>query len=122
MGDREGKFEYAGQVAAEQAAEYLDRIAAGIRAGHLAFGAGARRASFAPAELMKLEIEAEAEEGKGSVAIELSWKPIDEPAPALEILSDEEVTASLAEADDEEDDAKGQSAEEQRAAVAGDRR
>lgn len=90
MGDREGKFEYAGQVAAEQAAEYLDRIATGIRAGHIALGAGSRRASFAPTELLKLEIEAEAKDGKGSVALELSWKPVDEAEPELEILSEEE--------------------------------
>lgn len=103
MGDREGKFEYAGQVGSEQAAEYLERIAAGLRLGRVGLGAGAKRTALATGELLKLEIEAESKDGKGSLAFELSWRPADEPAPVLEILSNgDEQPADELEVDEEE--------------------
>lgn len=85
---KQGEFEFAGSVAAEQAADYLERIAAGLRAGQISLGAGERRLSLAPGEMLKLEVEAESEGGKGSVALELSWKPADAPTPTLEILAE----------------------------------
>lgn len=113
MGDKSGKFEYAGQVSAEQVAQYLERIAAGLRAGHVALGAGTRRASFALTDMLKLEIEAEARDGKGDLALEISWRPAEEPAPVLQILDEDEAAEAeaaedeAAEAEHHEDDDEG---------------
>lgn len=118
MGDKSGKFEYAGQVSAEQAAQYLERIAAGLRAGHIALGAGARRASFAPTEMLKLEIEAEAKEGRGDLALEISWRPAEEPAPVLQILDEDEAAEAEAQdavdVDEDDDDEAPTGASEHR--------
>jgi amphi-Trp domain-containing protein len=88
MGKNNG-FEFAGRVSTEQAAEYLERVAAGLRAGHIGLGAGGRRVNLVPAGIVKLELEAEGEEGEGAISMELSWKPAEAPAPTLEILAEE---------------------------------
>jgi amphi-Trp domain-containing protein len=97
-------FDFAGTIAAEQAAEYLERLAAGIRAGRIALGAGERKLSLAPSDMLKLEVEAESEGGKGSLAFELSWKPAETPPPTLEIIGDA-LEVDAGEADEQQEDA-----------------
>ena len=75
MGD-DRKFEFTATLEAAQVADYLARIADGIRGGVIRLTAGERELQLGPVEVLKLEIEAEAkpEKGKGSIELEISWK------------------------------------------------
>ena len=94
-----GKFEFSATLEAAQAAEYLSRIADGLRRGVVALTAGGRSIRLEPTAMMAIEIEAETkpEKSKGSLGLEISWKaeraaakdtlaitvdPRDEAAPA----------------------------------------
>lgn len=113
MGGKGTEFEFAGQVAAEQAAEYLDRIAEGIRAGHVGLGAGGERVDLSFGELVKLEVEAESDGRKGNISLDISWKPAEAPAPTLEILS-AEASEDEEREEDEESDRKSETASSRR--------
>jgi amphi-Trp domain-containing protein len=85
-----GKFEFAATVEAARAAEYLVRLAEGLRGGGVNLSAGESTIHLVPGTLVKLEIEAEGkpEKAQGSVAVEISWKA-DKVAevPTLEVTT-----------------------------------
>ena len=75
MGDN-GKFEFTATLAPEQAADYLSKVADGLRRGVIGLAAAGRSIRLEPGALLTLEIAAESkpEKAKGSLAVELSWK------------------------------------------------
>jgi len=86
MGKRNGKFAFSATLEATQVADYLVRIADGLRRGVVGLAAGEQTVQLAPTTMLALEIEAEgkAEKATGHIALELSWKP--EYAAAAETL------------------------------------
>jgi amphi-Trp domain-containing protein len=89
MGDS-NKLEFSATLSAAQAAEYLTRISEGLLQGTVMLSAGGRHIQLDPGDIVKLEIEAEGkpEKGKGSLAIELSWKARQaSAAETLEVLA-----------------------------------
>jgi amphi-Trp domain-containing protein len=90
-GDRNDKFEFSATLEASQVADYLVRIADGLRRGVVGLTAGERGIRLAPTAMLAFEIEAEGkpEKAAGSIALELSWKPeYASAAEALEITVD----------------------------------
>jgi amphi-Trp domain-containing protein len=75
------KMEFSAKVHAHSAAEYLTRIADGIRQRALALEAGDDTVFIEVGEIVKLELEFEGRTAKeaGSLQIELSWKPRKDP-------------------------------------------
>lgn len=73
--DRE-ELEFSTTTRGVQVAEYLNRIADGLRQGTLTLGAAGQTVHLQPAETIRLEVEAESrpDKGKGSLQLELSWK------------------------------------------------
>ncbi len=70
-------FQYADRVSATQIAEYLHQIADGLRRGSMTLEGQGQQITLSPASLVKLEIKAEGNEGKGELELEVSWKPVD---------------------------------------------
>jgi amphi-Trp domain-containing protein len=70
------EFEFSTTTRGSQVAEYLNRIADGLRQGTLTLGAGGHGVHLQPGETIRLEIEAESKPDKGtaSLQLELSWK------------------------------------------------
>ena len=70
-------FEFSTRCDPNQTAEYLERIARYIRAGLVRLSSGAGSIDLAVAGDVKLEITADTkrEKGRGSLRVELSWKP-----------------------------------------------
>ncbi len=70
------KFEFSSNVGIEQTANYLEKIAEGLRKGVLNLTASGRTLRLEPSGTIKLEIEAESKplKGKGSLQFEISWK------------------------------------------------
>ena len=70
-------FEFSTRCDPNQTAEYLERIARYIRAGLVRLSSEAESIDLAVAGDVKLEITAESkrEKGRGSLRVELSWKP-----------------------------------------------
>jgi len=73
--DRE-EFEFSTTTRGIQVAEYLTRIADGLAQGTLVLKAGGEAVHLQPAEIVRLEVEAESKPDKGtaSLQLELSWK------------------------------------------------
>jgi amphi-Trp domain-containing protein len=89
--DKGGKFEFSATLEASQVADYLVRIADGLRRGVIGLTAGERGVRLEPTAMLAFEIEAEGkpEKSAGSIAMELSWKPeYASAAEALEITVD----------------------------------
>ncbi|GEM_PF-1693965 len=89
--DKGGKFEFSATLEASQVADYLVRIADGLRRGVIGLTAGERAVRLEPTAMLAFEIEAEGkpEKSAGSIAMELSWKPeYASAAEALEITVD----------------------------------
>ena len=74
-GDR--SFEFSTRSDPDQTAEYLERVARYVRAGLVRLSSGNDAINLAVEGDVKLEITAESkpEKGKGSLRVELSWKP-----------------------------------------------
>lgn len=70
-------FEFSTRIDPNETAEYLERLARYIRAGLVRLSSDDRSIDLAVAGDVKLEIAAESrrEKGKGSLRVELSWKP-----------------------------------------------
>jgi amphi-Trp domain-containing protein len=86
--NNKGKFEYSATTDNAQVADYLNRIAEGLRVGTLSMAAATRTINLAPNGVFKLEIEADSNKGKGrgSIVVEISWKTAAEiPHRELEI-------------------------------------
>ncbi|HXX39905.1 MAG TPA: amphi-Trp domain-containing protein [bacterium] len=84
--DKGDKFDFSATLEASQVADYLVRIADGLRRGVVRLAAGERGIRLEPTAMLAFEIEAEGkpEKTSGSIAMELSWKP--EYASAAESL------------------------------------
>jgi amphi-Trp domain-containing protein len=82
------KFHFSASVGALDAADYLYRIADGLRQGGVAFAAADRSIWLQPGELARLELSAESKGDRGSIELEISWKTreIVRP-PTLEITA-----------------------------------
>ena len=76
--DKRGReeFEFSTTTRGSQVAEYLNRIADGLRAGTLTLGSSGHSVHLRPGETIRLEVEAESKPDKGSASLqlELSWK------------------------------------------------
>jgi amphi-Trp domain-containing protein len=86
-----GKFEFTGTLEPAQAADYLSRIADGLRQGVIGLAAAGRSIRMEPGTWVTIEIAAESkpEKAKGSLAVEVSWKAREQAsADALEITVD----------------------------------
>jgi amphi-Trp domain-containing protein len=70
------EFEFSTTTRGAQVAEYLNRIADGLRQGTLTLGASGHSVHLQPGETIRLEVEAESKPDKGtaSLQLELSWK------------------------------------------------
>ncbi len=75
MGDK-GELEFAATVEAGQAADYLARIADGLRQGAITLAVDKRAVHLQPAKYVRLELEVESnsEKARGSLQLEVSWK------------------------------------------------
>ena len=83
-----GKFQYSATTDSAQVADYLNRIADGLRIGTLSMSADTKTINLAPNGVFKLEIEADRNQGKGrgSIVVEVSWRAaVESPRSALEI-------------------------------------
>jgi amphi-Trp domain-containing protein len=67
-------FKYSDKMRSEQAAEYLIKLAEGIRNGHLTLQAQGHTITIVPKDIVKLEVHATSREGKGELELEVSWR------------------------------------------------
>jgi amphi-Trp domain-containing protein len=76
------EFEFSTTTRATHVAEYLNRIADGLRHGTLTLAASGHAVHLQPGDAIRLEVEAESRPGKGtaSLQLDLSWK-LASPAP-----------------------------------------
>ncbi len=89
MSDSE-KLEFSSLMDASLAADYLSRMADGLRRGVISIASGERSLLLTPTTTVKVELEAESkpEKGKGSLQIEVSWRARQQVvSEALEISS-----------------------------------
>jgi amphi-Trp domain-containing protein len=87
MGEN-SKLDFVASIDANQAADYLRRIAEGLRTGTIGLSAGGQTVRLTPGSTVKLEIMARGKpaDDRGSLAIDLSWKIKTKPTtPPLEI-------------------------------------
>jgi amphi-Trp domain-containing protein len=70
------EFEFSTTTRATQVAEYLNRIADGLRQGTLTLAASGHAVHLQPGDAVRLEVEAESRPDKGtaSLQLDLSWK------------------------------------------------
>jgi amphi-Trp domain-containing protein len=68
------RFEFALIGSAEEIAEYLRALAAGLRRGEVALESGARALRLVPAGEVKLELRVTAKSRKGRVKVAIAWK------------------------------------------------
>lgn len=72
------KVEFAGSVSAQEAAQYLESLATGLRERAILLESGDSSVTFEVAEDVKIEIEAttNAEKGKSSIDVRMSWRQL----------------------------------------------
>lgn len=73
MSEKE-EFEYTDKLVAEEAADYLTKIADGLRARLLKLQGMGQMITVVPQDAVKLEVKAERKENKGKLQLEISWK------------------------------------------------
>ena len=66
-------FKYSDKMKSEQAADYLMKLAEGMRAGQLTLRQG-QTIRVVPKDMVKFEVRATHKEGKGELELEVSWK------------------------------------------------
>lgn len=68
------KFEYSERVASSEVADYLEKLAEGIRNRSIRLQGKGHTLTLLPEEVLKLEVAAESKSGKGELEIQVSWK------------------------------------------------
>lgn len=76
MGEKQSTFK--ANIAREQAAAYLEDLAASLRAGTVALSQGNRQVVLSPARSMALELEVSDKKGRQKLDLELSWYVVPE--------------------------------------------
>ncbi|HWO93327.1 MAG TPA: amphi-Trp domain-containing protein [Dehalococcoidia bacterium] len=106
MAEKKTKFEYAGRIGADQAAAYLEAMAAGLREQRLRLASGGQSIMLHPAETLRAELEAafNPEKGKGSLQFELSWRVEEAEAAGDLLISSEEEPEPEGGAEDEDEE------------------
>ena len=76
------KFDYNAPADTGCVAEYLTRIAEGLRSGSISLTADKKTINLAPSQVVRFEIDAtsSAVKGRGSLVLEISWKAVTESA------------------------------------------
>ena len=71
------EFLFSSTTEVGRVAEYLMRIADGLRLGRVSLSAPGRMVQLEPARVVRLELGAQSkpEEGKASLELEISWEP-----------------------------------------------
>ena len=71
------EFMFSSTTEVGRVAEYLMRIADGLRLGRVSLSAPGRMVQLEPARVVRLELGAQSkpEEGKASLELEISWEP-----------------------------------------------
>jgi amphi-Trp domain-containing protein len=86
-----GSIEFAAQVSAEEAADYLEAIANACREGSALLESGDKSLSIEVGRDVKVELEAQTDpsKGKGSIDLSLSWRVAEqaETPPSLVIVA-----------------------------------
>jgi amphi-Trp domain-containing protein len=75
MGDKKG-FEFEGSATPAEAAEFLTRIAEGIRARALSLSMGDEEVTVFPDGDLSLEIEAREKRNKARIEVAIAWKRV----------------------------------------------
>ena len=72
------EFVFSSNTEVGRVAEYLMRIANGLRQGRVSLSAPGRVVKLEPAEIVRLELGARSrpDEGKASLEFEISWEPV----------------------------------------------
>ncbi len=72
------EFMFSSTTEVGRVAEYLMRIADGLRQGRVSLSAPGRMVRLEPARVVRLELGAQSkpEEGKASLEFEISWEPV----------------------------------------------
>ena len=68
------RFEFALMGTAEEIAEYLTSLAAGLKRGEVSLEAGERALRLVPAGEVKLELRVATKARKGKIEVEVGWK------------------------------------------------
>ncbi len=71
---KRGTFEFEGAATPTEAADVLNRIADGLRAGSLSLSMGDESIAVFPEGDLALEIEASEKQGKAKIEIAVAWK------------------------------------------------
>jgi amphi-Trp domain-containing protein len=67
-------LKYSDKMGSKQAAEYLTKLADGIRNGQLTLQAQGHTITIVPRDIVKLKVHATSKEGKGELELEVSWR------------------------------------------------
>lgn len=68
------EFEYAEKLGATEVADYLMKVAEGLKSRNLTLQGQGQAITLLPKEIVKLKVKAESKEGKGEVEFEIAWK------------------------------------------------
>lgn len=67
-------FKYSDRMKSDDAADYLQKLAEGIRSGNLTLQGRGHTITIVPKDYVKLEVRASQKHGKGELELEVSWK------------------------------------------------
>lgn len=73
MSDK-NEFEYADKLNSGEVADYLEKIAEGLKAKSLTLRGRGQAITLLPQDMLRLKVSAETKEGKGAIEFEISWK------------------------------------------------
>ena len=67
-------FKYSDRMKSNDAADYLQKLAEGIRSGNLTLQGQGHTITIVPRDHVKLEVRATQKQGRGELELEVSWK------------------------------------------------